>query len=136
MVKNDIINYEFNKNIKLILNFRRKCSVFLNIKTDAWKNVNIIKKVIEGRPTVQYYIQVYRRDDIWQKDNERDIYKVYYITYLHTQLYRHHRNTREAIEKTLRRKEFVNMMIDWKQVSEHENDKAKYYRRRKGLLRK
>ena len=43
LIKNNIINYEFKKNIKLILNFRRTCSVFLNHNTDVWQNNMLIK---------------------------------------------------------------------------------------------
>ena len=62
LVKNNIIDYEFNKNIKLILNCRIIYSVFLGNKTDVWKNsmliqtTSTVKKVIKGKPTVQYYI--------------------------------------------------------------------------------
>ena len=48
---------------------------------DDWQNnmltqtISIVKKVIEGRPIVQCYIQVYRGDDIWLKDNNMGNYK-------------------------------------------------------------
>ena len=59
------MNYEFDKNIRLILDLRKTYSVFQNDKIDALQNsmlthiISIVKKIIEGRPTVQYYIQVY-----------------------------------------------------------------------------
>ena len=58
------------------------------------------------------------------------------MNYLHTQFHRHHRINREAIEDTLRRKEFRNMMIDWKQASDYQKDIVKDYRRIKFLPRK
>ena len=57
------------------------------------QTISIVKKVIEGRPTVQYYIKVYRGDDIWGN------HKISYINYLHNQFYRHHRNNWRFTEK-------------------------------------
>ena len=45
LIKNNIINYEFNKNIKLIFNFRKTCSVFLNYVIDDWQK-NMLKQTI------------------------------------------------------------------------------------------
>ena len=39
-----------------------------------------MKKVIKEIPTVQYYIQRYRGDDIWQKNNYNNI-EFWYITF-------------------------------------------------------
>ena len=33
------------------------------------KTIDIMEKVFKGRPTVQYYIQKYRGDEIWQKND-------------------------------------------------------------------
>ena len=52
-------------------------------------------------------------------------YKVSYITYLHTQLYRHYMNTRIAMEDILWEKSAVNMQLDWEQATKHEKDIVK-----------
>ena len=63
MVKNNIVSYEFIRNIRLTFRFRKICSAFLNYKVNELhrnkliKTITIIKKVIKGRPTVQYYVQ-------------------------------------------------------------------------------
>ena len=45
-------------------------------------------------------------------------------------------NTGTAMENILRKKELVNMQIEWKQAAKHEKDVVKDYKRRKGLFRK
>ena len=45
ILKNNIINYEFSKNIKLILNFRKTCSVFLNNEMYDWQNNILIQTI-------------------------------------------------------------------------------------------
>ena len=67
------------------------------------KAMPIIKKVIKGRPTVHYYMQKYRGEDIWQKNNNyTDESKVKYITYLHNELHKHYINANIARESFLK----------------------------------
>ena len=59
IVKNNMINSEFIINIKLTLNFRRICSVFLNHNVNDWQinmlmiTIAFIMEVFKGRPTIQ-----------------------------------------------------------------------------------
>ena len=92
VVKSSIQSYEFIKNIRPILIFRKEGLVFLNHQINLWqmhmlkKAILIIKKLIKGRPTVQCYGQKYREDAIWQnKYNYTDELDVKYITYFHNE---------------------------------------------------
>ena len=51
------------------------------------KTIANIKKVIKGRPIVQYYVQLYTGDDIWKKDTIKTNIKfhllhIYRLTYI------------------------------------------------------
>ena len=47
-------------------------------RTDWPEGMAIIKEVMKGRPTLQYNVQKYRGDDIWQRNTDyNDQYKVY-----------------------------------------------------------
>ena len=71
VVKSSVLSYEFIKNIRLIQKFRKECSVFLKPHIGSWrmymltKDMSSIKRIIKGRPAVQYYVQKYREDNIW-----------------------------------------------------------------------
>ena len=133
------LSYEFIQNIRLTLKFRRICSVFLNHQVNDWqremlmKTITIMKKVIKGRPTVQYYMQCYRGDKIWQTNSYNNQYKVKYITYLHSVQYRHFRNAKSAMVSFLYELEFLSMGLNWKQVTTQEKEIVKEHRRCKGL---
>ena len=89
-------------------------------QVNAYKNHKIIKKVIKGRPTVQYYVQLFRGDDISQKNSYSNQYKVKYITYLHSEQFKHFRSTQVAMEGFLRESKFLSMNLNWEQVTTHE----------------
>ena len=41
IIKNNFIKYEQIKTVRLTLNFRKTCYIFLNNKMDIWQNVYI-----------------------------------------------------------------------------------------------
>ena len=107
-IRYDLIEYEFKNYIKVILNFRRICSIFFNNEVDQWQinmllqTIKTVGRIIEGRPTVQYYIEVYRGDKIWSKNRDESNYKIAYVNFLQTQLYKNFRSRKESIEDLLR----------------------------------
>ena len=66
------------------------------------QTLKIVKKIIEGRPTVQYYIEVYRGDNLLDKNKKESNYPTEYVNYLYTQLYKNYKNKKEGIEDMLR----------------------------------
>ena len=59
-------------------------SIFQNHNMDVWQNnilvktMNINKKVIKGKPTIQYFIQKYRGYEILKKGHNKSLYKFSY----------------------------------------------------------
>ena len=69
------------------------------------KTKSIIERIIRGRPMVQYYIQRYRGDRLWQKDC--DYYNrinVKYITYFHNEACRHNIDVNMAASSFFKQK--------------------------------
>ena len=71
------------------------CSI-LDHEINTWqkqrltKAIPIIKRVIRGRPTVQYHIQKNRGDYLWQGNADNsNWYKGKYIKYLYNNQYKH-----------------------------------------------
>ena len=100
------------------------------------KTIRIVKKVIEGRPTVQYYIQVYRSDNLWDKNKNENNCKIAYVNYLQTQLHKNYKNKKEGIEDILRKEEFMGINTAWEQELHHGKEIIRDHRRRRGILRK
>ena len=57
--------------MRLINKFKRESSIFINIEIDGYQTVmlnkalNVTKRLIKNRLTVQFYIQKYRGDSFW-----------------------------------------------------------------------
>ena len=79
------------------------------------QTIKIMNKGIEGRPTVKYYIQVYRGDNLWDKNKNEDNYKTAYVNYLCTKLYKNYKNKKESIKDMLRKEEFMRINNAWEQ---------------------
>ena len=54
-----------------------------------------------GRPTVKYYMQRYRRDDIWQQHNDENI-DIRHVTFQYKEEFKSYINNRSAIENMLK----------------------------------
>ena len=98
---------------------------------------SIMKKVIKGRPTVQYYLQRYRGDVIWQKD---DIYTnnfdVKHITCFQKEHHRHYMNATAARNRFLKESEYLSMRLNPAYASLQERLVAKNFMRHVGVLKK
>ena len=75
------------------------------------QTINTVGRIIEWRPTVRYYIEIYRGDELWGEKKERSNYKITYVNYLQTQLSKNSRNRVRAIEEFLRKKNFWNQKL-------------------------
>ena len=63
-------------------------------------------------------------------------YKISFVNYLHTQLYKNYKNKEEGLEDILRKHEFMGINTTWEQELHHGKKIIRDIRRRRGLPRK
>ena len=98
---------------------------------------SVIKRVIKGRPTVQYYIQRYRGDKIWQSSNNySNDFDVKYIVYLQNEQHKPKLRLEHAVSKLFNDIQYFDRKKTTSDSTRLDTQIINDYKRKKGILRK
>ena len=85
---------------------------------------------MNGRQTMQCYVQKYRGDYIWQQDNNDNI-DVRYVNFLYKEQFKRYIDNRVATQNMLKKVEHKRIKLDFYKMALEEKEIVREYKKRR-----